>query len=435
MLGSAKYMGAVALFASQSPQNYTTDDPSQPATDAYVGSDGTPMETAVSQYDEIFMGQRYHIMTEGHLPNSQDEDVFAAIGTDGYVEDWTESSPYRDTNTGGGTSQGMGFGPYILTDGDSIRIVYAEGLGGLSWEKGREVGGNWYKYFADLPEKPELILPSGEAASSTNEWGYDVHNAYKRAWCETGRDSILQILENALDNFNSGYDIPQAPPPPDEFTVTSGGDKITLTWSDNATSDSHFDGYVIFRSEGTVLDPKTVYRKRFECSGGADLVHEFDDTTAVRGFNYYYYIKSKDDGTQNDVEPGKPLYSSMFWTLTNTPAYLRRPAGTALEDVRVVPNPFDVRARMFQYGEDSNPDRIAFYELPPVCDVKVYTERGDLVWEKKHTDGSGDELWDSLTSSRQIVVSGVYILYVEVTEDVGTYKKGDSVFRKFVVIR
>jgi hypothetical protein len=40
-----------------------------------------------------------------------------------------------------------------------------------------------------------------------------------------------------------------------------------------------------------------------------------------------------------------------------------------------------------------------------------------------------------MTSSRQIVVSGIYLLYVEVTEDGAGFKKGESVIRKFVVIR
>jgi len=56
------------------------------------------------------------------------------------------------------------------------------------------------------------------------------------------------------------------------------------------------------------------------------------------------------------------------------------------------------------------------------------TERGDLIWEKVHDDGSGDELWDSLTSSGQIVVSGIYIAYFETPT-------GEAVYRKFVIIR
>jgi hypothetical protein len=121
--------------------------------------------------------------------------------------------------------------------------------------------------------------------------------------------------------------------------------------------------------------------------------------------------------------------------LTSFPAHLLRPAGTSLQQVRVVPNPFDIRSRMFQFGDKSQYDRIMFYGLPPMCKVKIYTERGDLIWEKDHTNGAGDEFWDSMTSSRQIVVSGVYILYVEATKNAGDIKAGDSVYRKFVIIR
>lgn len=463
VLGSAKYMGGVVLFASK-PTNPSSDDPSQPATDAYIGGDGAPMETNVSQYDVSFMQQRYNIMTEGHLPNSQDEDVFAAVGHNGYVEEWTTGNTYRSTTTQGSSCQGWGFGPYNLADGDSIRIIFALGVTGLSWEKCREVGANWYAYYKGLTAKPDLFMPDNSPASTTNPWSYAAHNAYKRAWCETGRDSILQVLQNAITNFNSGFIIPQPPPPPESFTVLSGGDRIRLTWSDNANNAPNFNGYVIYRSEGNVKHYKTVYTKIFECDK-TNCVHEFDDVTAARGNNYYYYIQSKSDGLENN---GQPLSSSMFWTMTSVAAYLRRPSGNFLEHVRVVPNPYDIRARMWQFGADFQYDRIAFYELPPICKVKVFTERGDLIWEKYHDNGSGDELWDSMTSSRQIIVSGIYILYVEVPQDIYAeetvtatrdyydpktgekeisagdvifqpgekmFSKGESVFRKFVVIR
>jgi len=463
VVGSAKYLGVTLLFASD-PDNYAADDANQPATLAYIGSDGTPMESSVSQYDENFMQQRYNIMTEGRLGTNQDEDVLSAIGNDGYVEDWTTGATYRNTGTQGGSSQGWGFGPYDLADGDSIRIVFAEGVSGISWEKCREVGTNWYAYYKGLTNKPTLIMPDGSPASSNNAWGYDDYNAYKRAWCETGADSVVQMLQHAAANYNSGYTLALPPSPPAEFTVESGGDRIRLTWSNNAASEANFDGYVIYRAEGNVKQYKTVYTKIFECDK-SNSVNTFDDTTAARGNNYYYYIQTKSDGSENN---GNPQFSSLFYTLTSVAAYLRRPAGNFLEHVRVVPNPYDIRARMWQFGDDFQYDRIAFYELPPICQVKVFTERGDLIWEKYHDNGSGDELWDSMTSSRQIVVSGIYILYVEVTEDIYAeedivasrdyinpktgeqeitkgevvfvkgekmFSKGDSVFRKFVVIR
>ncbi|MCD6081471.1 fibronectin, partial [candidate division WOR-3 bacterium] len=74
--------------------------------------------------------------------------------------------------------------------------------------------------------------------------------------------------------------------------------------------------------------------------------------------------------------------------------------------------------------------------------IRIYTERGDLIKTIVHDDGSGDEAWESVTSSRQLVVSGVYIAHFEVTRDYYDpetgellYKKGDQAIRKFIIIR
>jgi hypothetical protein len=238
----------------------------------------------------------------------------------------------------------------------------------------------------------------------------------------------LQTFRNARNNYNSGYALPQPPPPPSEFNVTGGGDRIQLTWTNNAASHPHFGGYVIYRSEGIVTEWRTVYTKIFETNDPNAI--RFDDVSARRGFDYFYYIQTKDDGTQ---VPGKTLYSSLFWTVTSVGAVLGRPATVAQLDsvkkyLRVVPNPYDIRARLFQFGDQAQYDRITFYGLPPACKLRIYTERGDLIWEKKHTRPTGDEIWDSTTSSGQIIASGIYILYVELPG-------GGAVHRKFVVIR
>jgi hypothetical protein len=114
-----------------------------------------------------------------------------------------------------------------------------------------------------------------------------------------------------------------------------------------------------------------------------------------------------------------------------------------LEEIRIVPNPFDIRARSLQFGlTPGATDRIAFYGLPPECIIRIFTERGDLIKTIVHDDGSGDELWNSLTESNQLVVSGVYIVHFEVTKDVFDQdsgelliKKGKTAFRKLIVIR
>lgn len=417
LLGAAKYAGAVTLFASTGPGNlYGTNDPNQPMSTSYFSSDDIMMQSSVSQYDESFMAQRYKRMSEAHLPQSHEE----AVGNQ-YVADWRSAYPDRDL--GGGSSQGQGFGPYTLAPGDSIHIVFAEGCSGISWEKCREVGAVWYQYYKGL-SSPPLVFP----ANYTGPAG--TYTDYTRAWVQTGKDSIMQTLRSALRNYYSGYTLPQPPPPPDQFTVTSGGDRINLKWSANADGAQYFDGYVIWRAEGNVKDYRTVYTKVFECNK-ANVVHEWNDTSAVRGFNYYYAIQSKDDGSQNELRPGTPLSSSLLLTLTTTPAYLLRPAGNLLGEVRVVPNPYDIRARAWQFGDQFQYDRITFYGIPPKCRLKIFTENGTLIWETTHTNGSGDEIWDSKTSSGQVVVSGIYILYVEVTEDIFA---GEDKFAKYDIL-
>jgi hypothetical protein len=301
-MSSAKYAGCVTLHADIGAAN-KADDPYQPKTTWFLGSDINITLANVSQYDEAYMQDKYDAMSEGHPDKPHDE----------YVgNDYTSSYSDPRRNGFGGTSQGQGFGPYTLAPGDSIRVVFAEGVAGLDRAKNKEVGGNWLQYYKGTGT-PALVMPDG---SSTTD-----HNAYKKAWVMTGKDSILQTYENAAANYQSAYAIPQPPPSPSFFTVQSMDDRIRLTWANNAVVWPHFNGYAVYRSEGRNAGPNAVYGKIFECDAAA-AAHTFDDVTVVNNVDYIYYIQSKDDGTQNDVEPGKPLTSSPFWTMTNQPAYL-----------------------------------------------------------------------------------------------------------------
>ena len=195
--------------------------------------------------------------------------------------------------------------------------------------------------------------------------------------------------------------------------------------------------------------PDTTFNLIFSCNKN-DVVHSYDDQNAKRGFNYFYYIVTKDDGSTNSIQPGVPLISSKYYTVTNHEAFnassrRTRPARFferiyKLSEIRIVPNPYNIKAKSLQFGNDT-PDRLAFYGLPPFCQIKIYTENGDLIESIDHSNGSGDELWHSLTSSRQIVVSGLYIAYFEVTEDTYDssgkliYKQGENTIKKFIIIR
>ena len=411
-LGAPQFVGVVTIHADKSAHD-TTDDPYQPFSTWYLDSDAA-ITSGNDQFNEAKMAQEYEFMTAGHPPLSQAEEV-----GDGNADEFGA--------TAGGYSSTHSFGPYTLEPGDSIHIVLAEAVAGLSRKACYEIGAKWLK-----GEGP-FELPDGSTTNDANE--------YKNAWVYTGKDSLFQTFARAIANYKSNFNIPQPPPPPSWVEVTSGGDRITLTWADNAESWPNFAGYRVYRA---VNQPDTFYTLIFECGEGTDhptIVHKYEDRTAIRGFNYYYYITSFDDGSTNDISPGVPLESSMFYTMTSEPAYLRRLAGKSLADIRVVPNPYNIRARDIQYGA-SGPDRIMFLNIPAFCTIRIYTERGDLIETIEHTDGSGDATWESITLSRQVVVSGVYIAHFEVTEDYKDpvtgellYKKGDQAIRKFIIIR
>ncbi len=399
-LSAQQFLGTVVIHADKSATD-KSDDLYQPTTTWYIDSDAA-INSGNDQFNAGQMASEYEAMSKGHPAMSQAD----AVG-DGNADEFGA--------TGGGYSQSQGFGPYTLAPGDSIHIVIAEGIAGLSRDSCFTIGARW------LNKTVPFKFPDGTVSNDPNDF-----NKYKNAWVFTGKDSLFQTFQRAIKTYKSDFNIPQPPPPPSLFEVLPGGNRITLKWSNEPESWPNFSGYRVYRA---IFQPDTFYQKIYECGGnsGNAITHEFWDTTAVRGFDYYYYISSFDDGTTNDIHPGEPLESSMFYTMTNEPAHLVRAPGKSMDEIRVVPNPYNIRARDIQYGI-SGADRIMFLNLPPICTIKIYTERGDLVDTIEHTDTSGDEAWNSITSYRQVVVSGVYIAVFETPD-------GKKAIRKFVIIR
>ncbi|MDM7925637.1 MAG: hypothetical protein QUS35_06430 [bacterium] len=394
VLGAPGFCGVATLHADKSATD-KSDDLEQPKSTPWWDTDDNIMNW-IDSYNINQMTLQYAAMSAGHPDQTHAE----AVGDGNFADLFGPGI--------GGSAQILSYGPYTLEPGQSVHIVMAEGVNGLTRRKSLEVGTNWFNNAAPF------TMPDGSTSSD--------RHAYKRAWVWTAEDSIKETLRRAIRAYNNNLVIPQPPPPPETFTVSSGGDRIVLEWANNAESWPYFNGYEIYRASAR---PDTLYDLLFSCDKN-NVVNRFDDITAKRGFNYYYYIVSKDDGSQNDIKPGTPLVSSKYYTVTNQPAYLRRPSVlTTMDSIRVVPNPFHLGGRSIQFDQ---PDRIAFFGLPPQCTIKIYTERGDLIKTLNHTNNSGDELWESVTSSRQVVVSGLYIAVFETPD-------GEKTFRKFVIIR
>jgi len=384
-LGAAQYVGWVTLHADKSAVD-KTDDVSQPKTTSYEESDDNLNRYDISdQFNTPKMISRYAWMSKGYVKPRH-----AALVGDGFADNFTKS---------GGVSAAVGYGPYTIKSGESIRLVIAEGVAGLSREQCYKIGAEW------LAKKCVF-------GSITD------NDKAKNAWVATSRDSLFKTFNNAISNYKSGYKIPQPPLPPTKFEVTSGGDRITLSWSNSSESDPTLKSYKIFRTDSTWDNLK--YTMLTEVPKGT---LKFEDKTASRGYSYYYYLVCVGDGSNNN---GVNLISNRQFTQTYDPAYLMREAGKELSEIRVVPNPYNIKAQSLQYKGEK--DKIMFLNIPPVCTIKIYSERGDLIKTIEHSNGSGDEAWNSITEYNQVVVSGVYIAYFETPD-------GKNTFRKFVIIR
>ena len=419
-----QFAGHAALHVDKSPSN-KADDPAQPNTNGWHAGDTWPalgdmtIGTLPSQIDmyKMLSGVPYKGLGS---PTERMDEVYMA----------TKPDPNTVHGDAGGSNIWMNYGPWDLAPGDSITIVLVEGVAGLTHEKCDTLGWRWKQAYLNSSDKGPFTLPDGSTTTDKD--------VFKDKWIYTGRDSIMKTFSRAKRSYDLGYAIPQPPLPPPVFNVTSGGDRISLSWDPSPSkSSSGFGGYRIYRATGK---PDTTYK---QIANLGPTASSFDDVTAQRGFSYYYYISAYFDGSNNTSggpNPTGQLTSSRFYTKTNQPAFLRRIAGQSLSGIRIVPNPYNIAAPGMQYPGE--PDKIMFLNIPGHCTIRIYTENGDLINTINHENGSGDETWNSITSSRQVVVSGVYVVHFTVTADYADpvtgeqkYKTGDTSYQKLVIIR
>lgn len=404
-LGAAQFVGHATIHADASATDLT-DDFSQPRTTSWEGSD-EPNTSNNDQFSSSRMTSEYtQWMTRGHNFPRHAWYVEPAGKFNEPTGDPAPNTPHAPSGSAGGYSNCDGYGPYTLAPGQSIHIVIAEGAAGLSREACIRVG-RWYK--ANRAGNPATF----DKAKNDSVF--------------TGRDSLFNTFRRAIANYKTNYGVPPAPAPPSLFTVTSG-DPIALTWDVENPGDPNLTGFRIFRTagrfDGDFLPIGTL----------APSARSFNDTSAQRGVAYYYYIQTIGDPALNTgtaLTPADTLFSNRAYTQTFIPAYhkLKRPPGGTMSEIRIVPNPFIISSDSKNLRFEGEPDKIAFYNIPGRCKITIYSELGERINEILHTDGSGDEYWNSITSSRQIVVSGIYIV---VFEDLDT---GQRAIKKLSVIR
>ncbi|MGE5313202.1 MAG: fibronectin [Acidobacteriota bacterium] len=422
-LCAVQFAGIVTLHVDKGAKD-KSDDPRQPNTLGWHAGDTYPALGDMGLGTLPFHVDLYKMLSGVPYkgvgnPSERMDEVYMASKVD----------PWQVHNDGGGTNLWINYGPFDLAPGDSVVIVMAEGVSGINRETAQRIGARWKMAYDNASDNGPFTLPDG--STTTNK------DTFKDKWVYTGKDSIMLTFSRAKRNYDAGYNIPQAPLPPPLVNIVSGGDRITINWEASpSASEPGFGGYKIYRAVGK---PDTTFD---EIASVAPGVSSFEDVTPQRGFSYYYYVSAFNDGSTNSTGAANPsgrLMSSRFYTKTNQPAYLRRKAGETIQSIRIVPNPYNIAARDLQFPGE--PDKIMFLNIPGHCKIDIYTENGELINTISHEDGSGDHSWNSITSSRQVVVSGIYIVHFTVTADYTDpktgkgYKKGDTATQKLVIIR
>jgi hypothetical protein len=424
---AAQFAGVVTLHADASASD-ESDDAGQPSTTTWIHSDA-PFTSSNDPFSPGRMQVEYDVMTSGHKTPRHALAV-EPTGLPGFL------NPTGDPSQGttGGYSSANGYGPYTLAPGESVRIVMAEGASGISREAATSLG----RQFGVTRDANALL---------SFEVGGQMRSMTKNEWIFTSRDSLFQTFRRAIANYESDFAIPEPPAPPASFAVAGGGDRISLAWESQAGT-AEPSGWEIYRAQARFDSTYTL----IHTAGPGE--RSFDDTTPIRGVDYYYYLVAVGDGSGNDgggmTPAGVPLRSSRYYTQTFLPTQLKRQQGRSLDEIRIVPNPYSISssgavdpmgtALSVRFPDQT--DKLAFYNIPGFAQIDIYTELGQLVDTIDHDNGSGDAFWDHTTSARQTVVSGLYIAVITVTQDIEDletgemlFQKGERTIKKFVIIR
>lgn len=452
--------GQMTLYAPNSTTDPTYDMAQQPASIGYADQDGALMTDGQPQ--ELYY-------TQG-LASGRVQPTYAKL-IEPTGEYWNPTKDASGGNSQGGFAPSVAYGPYEMAPGESVHIVMVYAADGLPYKAQVEIGKSFKRHGAsdsyviqyDANGDGQITcLPFDYSAFDLSKYGTGNECLTKNQWVLTARDTLFKDFYHARALWKlaggdesgtamSKYPIPEPPRPPKAFTVDGKPDKIELRW-ELPDGGPNRTGWEVYRTSNYTdnLPYTCLAGTGAGCQSAmlAASATSFDDATATRGVNYFYYVQAVGDPQPNDPEGltgtpgGQALKSSLYYTLTYIPTNLKRPpfGDPALnhgwkgniEDSRVVPNPVNLAsqdagggANGIRWAED---DRIAFLNIPGQCTITIYTETGQLIKKIEHTNGTGDESWNLTTDARQLLVSGIYIAVIEDTD-------GARVFRKFVVIR
>ncbi|HEY9167658.1 MAG TPA: hypothetical protein VIS48_16000 [Candidatus Kryptonia bacterium] len=434
---------------------------------AILHASAAPYDSGSPDADDPLQPKVTYIGVTNRIPYNSADDIygsknFSAIrGT--YSDQWPMPSAISGTHHGlnndelgtndytnyiAGAFQSISyrtcsFGPYTFLPGKKIHIVIASGFTGIGYQTGQQIGNQWLD--GTLQDPPNTAsIPEWNARTGLLPGTFQFPSGAtqvdmaKDRWISLGIDSVMLSAWRAKWNYEHDYAIPQAPPPPATVTLTTTSLAIEIDWSDpQAEALSNFAGYRIMRR---ISNYDTVEYSPIYDSDSTDLsaAHTTYDSIKYYGAQIYYYVQSKarigyNDPNADPTTRGKIMYSgrnldynTRFISPTNFPQ-------SDLSKIRIVPNPYNISDPLIydsKRGLGVSSGRVlVFYNLPPVCTIKIFTENGDLVTTiDKSNPQQGSYPWNMLTSSQQLPASGVYIAVFQTPD-------GATSYQKFIIVR
>lgn len=247
---------------------------------------------------------------------------------------------------------------------------------------------------------------------------------------------LIAVTDKIWEYYQDGFNIPIIPNP--VLSANPGDNRVELHWSNDidvtyrnpATNPpiNDLQGYIIYRTTDQTL-------RYWETLDTIPMIYKSDSTineTAYRyidqnnvhnGFKYFYNLSAYRYNALGIFEESTRLsdiknINNQPNALMVIPKSLPAQISSDLDKIKVVPNPFVISSAWDEsrvgntvFGEPIR--NIAFTHLPTPCTIKIFSVDGDLIQTLHHTDQTGREEWNLLSSENRPVVSGIYFYHIK----------------------
>jgi len=341
----------------------------------------------------------------------------------------------------------VSLGPYSMEPGDSLTFKRIICAGALDWNVAA-LGGLKATRQLDMNYATEIEDGDGDRPE------HAAIKAFRENW-----DAAMELIET---KNQTGYYTPKAVPPPtvgfppkiglgDElqaepsFIEVAGNweSGVRLRWvsvpkeyADPITGQNDFKGYIIYRSNISIVGPwtaiDTILADDAEIDDDGKVIH---GVHADPGVPYRYGVTSFDS---EGLESAMTAYT--FTPIISSYA----PNDNLSKKILVVPNPYK---QVSGFADPGELKRITLLNIPSKCTIRIFNLARDLIQTIEHDDGTGNTSWGSsadiltdnqplnsyiLSRYRQEVAPGLYFYHI--TNHVPDHE-GETAIGKFIIIK